>query len=174
MAEVIIWKKSIWDNNFRCTKCGAKLFDAKRKEPTDNLGVDAEKQEESKQWLFCAKCKNLVGQAQESNDEMFSEEEYANVLNGDIQDWLERKSESLKESLRAEVEEQVSKRYERQIEGIKSQIERAEHSVKQIKKDYEKKILERDKRIQALTKELESTEARLRQMEQAWNRQCAK
>lgn len=33
-----VWRESIYKNNFRCPKCGAKLFD---KQPTDNLCLEA-------------------------------------------------------------------------------------------------------------------------------------
>lgn len=166
MANMIIWKKSIWDNHFKCTQCGAKLFDTRKNEPTNNFGVDAEAPEEGDIWGFCCRCKNLVAQIKQNvDDSNFTEEEKTNVLNGNYEDWLEKKSADLKAELRAEIEKQMAKKYENQIQSIMRQIETAERSVKKIKADCEKKIAERDKRIQALTKELEEAEAKMRHME---------
>lgn len=56
IVPAIIWKESIYKNNFKC-KCGAKLADNSGV-PTNNLGGSAEDTEDNR--LFCMKCKNLV------------------------------------------------------------------------------------------------------------------
>ena len=56
-----IWKKSIYDNGFRCTRCGALLFDAEKNRPTDGVGFDP-----AHPWRnFCVKCKLPVAVTQE-------------------------------------------------------------------------------------------------------------
>lgn len=55
VRESIVWKKSIYDNDYKCS-CGAKLFDRQTMKPTENLGVDKNHQNR----CYCMKCKNLV------------------------------------------------------------------------------------------------------------------
>ena len=56
-----VWKKSVYDNGFKCTKCGALLFDTKTNQPTDNVGFDP-----AMPWMnYCVKCKILVATTQE-------------------------------------------------------------------------------------------------------------
>ena len=53
--KAIVWKKSIYDNDFQCTVCGAELW--KNGKPTDKLmvsGITAESP------CFCSICHNLV------------------------------------------------------------------------------------------------------------------
>ena len=39
VKDMFVWRKSIYENRFKCNQCGAKLFDIKTKQPTDNLVV---------------------------------------------------------------------------------------------------------------------------------------
>ena len=61
----IVWKKSIYDNNFSCS-CGAKLWDIDKNEETENLGVD----EKTMTDCYCMKCKNLVAKVKEFSGEV--------------------------------------------------------------------------------------------------------
>lgn len=166
--DAIIWRESIYKNNFKCNKCGTKLFNARTGQPTDNLCVDAEASETGTIMAFCGKCLNVVAQIQQNvNEDDFTDEEKENVLNGSYSEWLEKKERDLKAELTKQIEVQVAKKYERQIESIMRQVETAERSMKRIKTDCESKIKAKDKQIQDLTKELNAMEARLKEMEKA-------
>ena len=51
-----IWKKSIYDNNFHCTRCGTLLFD----KLTDDVGFDVFNPTDA----YCVKCRLLVAHTQ--------------------------------------------------------------------------------------------------------------
>lgn len=164
----IIWRESIYKNNFKCNQCGTKLFNPRMGRFTDAFCVDAKAPETGEIWGFCGKCLNVVARIQQNMDERYvTEEEKANSLNGNYTEWLEKKSLDLKAELTKSIEEQVAKRYERQIESIMRQVDTAERSMKKIKEDCEKKLALKDKQIQDLTKELNAMEARFKEMEQA-------
>lgn len=168
IMDAIIWRESIYKNHFKCNKCGTKLFNARMGKPTDYLCVDAEASETGTVFAFCGKCLNVVAQIQQDvNEDVFTDEEKENVLNGSYSEWLEKKERDLKTELTNQIEAQVAKRYERQIESIMRQVETAERSMKHIKADCENKIKAKDKQIQDLTKELTVMEARLKEMEKA-------
>lgn len=57
-TTAIIWKRSIWENGFRCTRCQTKLFDEPANEPM-NLSTTDNKSKSGE--LYCSKCGNLVG-----------------------------------------------------------------------------------------------------------------
>lgn len=57
MKTEIMWRESVYKNNFRCSHCGVTLFDTKLNEPTLNLGVD----ENNKDHLHCIRCGTMVG-----------------------------------------------------------------------------------------------------------------
>lgn len=58
IKKAFIWRKSIYDNNFKCNRCGAKLFDEEYGMPTGNCGFNGEDETDNR--IFCVKCKNLV------------------------------------------------------------------------------------------------------------------
>lgn len=51
--EAYIWRESVYKNQFKCNKCGAKLFKADKMKLTKNVRhID--------EWVFCSKCGNPV------------------------------------------------------------------------------------------------------------------
>ena len=75
MKEAIIWKESIYKNDFIC-KCGTRLADSDG-QPTDNLGVNGEDKSDPR--CFCINCKNLVGVMKEVDTDLSGKQgEYAN------------------------------------------------------------------------------------------------
>lgn len=52
----LVWKKTVYDNGFNCTRCGAPLFDTATNQPTDNLGFDPLHPSQH----YCMKCKLFV------------------------------------------------------------------------------------------------------------------
>lgn len=60
-----VWRESVYKNDFRCSHCGAKLFDVEAEQPTDFLGVDPEQPEN----CHCMKCKTLVAVLREYDGE---------------------------------------------------------------------------------------------------------
>ena len=58
MKEMVIWRKIIYRNDFKC-RCGAQLLDVDKNEPTDNVGMNADNPDGS--LLFCTKCHFPVG-----------------------------------------------------------------------------------------------------------------
>lgn len=166
MAIGIVWRESVYHNHFKCNQCGAKLAN-KNGQPTDNFVVDADREhvDEKDEWAFCGKCMNVVAKIKEISEEHISEEEKENVLNGSYEDWIEKKARDIQAKMLEQIESRVAKKYEQKVKTIMQQVENAEKSVLNIKKDCEKKLAEKDKRIQALTKDLERSEAQMRKME---------
>lgn len=166
MAIGIVWRESVYKNHFKCNQCGAKLAN-KNGQPTDNFVVDADREhvDEKDEWAFCGKCMNVVAKIKEISEEYISEEEKENVLNGSYEDWIEKKARDIQAEMLEKIESRVAKKYEQKVKAIMQQVENAEKSVLNIKKDCEKKLAEKDKRIQALTKDLERAEAQMRKME---------
>ena len=60
MVSSIVWKKSIYDNNFKCTRCGTKLFDIKNNVPTDELMVPEDFKNGKPGYALCGKCYQTV------------------------------------------------------------------------------------------------------------------
>lgn len=59
IKEAIIWRKSVYDNHFKCQLCGAKLANEQTGEPTDNVGLSNEVMEkgfDADNRLFCNAC----------------------------------------------------------------------------------------------------------------------
>lgn len=166
MAIGIVWRKSIYDNRFKCNQCGAKLAD-KNGQPTDNFVVDADREhvDEKDEWAFCGKCMNVVAKIKEISEEYISEEEKENVLNGSYEDWIEKKARDIQAKMLEQIEKRVAKKYEQKVKAMTKKVDEALITVNNIKLYYEKKIALKDKQIQALTKDLEGAEADMRRME---------
>ena len=111
MNTALIWKKSIWDNNFRCTRCGELLFDKLRNTALDIRTKNPEKPSGE---LYCGKCGQHVGRFADGagnklHDE-WSEQLRAEALEGDKReaDGLRTENRELKNEigqLRAKVNE---------------------------------------------------------------------
>ena len=54
-----------------------------------------------------------------------------------------------------------------QLEHMAQEIRNADHMVKMMKQDYEKKLAKKDKQIQELTKELDKADAEMKRMQKA-------
>lgn len=55
--NAIIWRESVYKNNFRCCTCGTVL--AENGQPTDNAGFNADTSQRQ-DILYCCKCKTPV------------------------------------------------------------------------------------------------------------------
>ena len=56
----IIWRESVYKNDFRCNVCKAALFNADTKTVKDEVLID-----ETTNLMYCPDCKNLVARIQE-------------------------------------------------------------------------------------------------------------
>lgn len=61
MKTALVWRESVYKNNFRCSHCGAQLWDAANDQPTANLGYDPDIPNN----LHCMKCKTCVATMKE-------------------------------------------------------------------------------------------------------------
>lgn len=162
--EVFIWKESIYKNDFKC-KCGAKLFDRRTNAPTENVGVDAEKTNALETELWCCKCRNLVGKVKQIDDKQFDDKEKADVLNGDINEWLANKEKTIKSEVKTKTEERIRKNLQKEVQSLFDKLQDAENAMKRYKIECEKMLAKKDKQIQELTKEIDGLNAQMRKME---------
>lgn len=64
--NAIIWKESIYKNDFKCSHCGVQLTDGKG-QPTDNVGFDADLNNRQ-DILYCCNCKTAVAVIKDIKD----------------------------------------------------------------------------------------------------------
>ena len=67
MKTAIVWKKSIYDNDFICTRCGLSLGDKDGMPVGDHLAVNRDDEKDNR--LFCIHCRQLVGVTKEVSDD---------------------------------------------------------------------------------------------------------
>lgn len=60
--QAFIWRKSIYENDFRCNVCGAKLFNSKKGKLIEKNIVVLPGNDSN---LFCIKCRNHVAKVRE-------------------------------------------------------------------------------------------------------------
>ena len=133
--DMFVWRKSIYDNNFKCNECGAKLFNVKTG-PTNNLALDADaKTEEEKHLCYCAKCQNVVATWQEIEDDENTEEE--NILMGSYSDWIEKKAMDMKGEMQHRMEEHFARKYEQRIKDLQDKIKSRDATISKLKLTYE-------------------------------------
>ena len=161
--DVFVWRKSIYENGFKCNECGAKLFNPKTGKPTDNLVVDADaKTEEEKSYCFCGKCQNVVAKWQEvSVDEIDNE----SILQGSYSEWIEKKAQDLNGEMQKRLSDKISKKYEQKIKDMENQIKGKESTIKNLKVSYEVLQKEKDKKIRKLYQELEHADKQIERLQ---------
>ena len=152
VRDMFVWRKSVYENNFKCNQCGAKLFNLKTCRPTDNLVVDADaKTEEEKSYCFCGKCKNVVAKWQEvSADDI----DNTNILQGSYSEWLDKKALDIKADIQKKVEERLEKKYQQRIQMYEETIKSREATIKKLKAAGEKERAEHSEQMDKLYKEL--------------------
>ena len=151
--DIFIWRKSIYENGFKCNECGAKLFNPKTGRPTDNLVVDADaKTEEEKSYCFCGKCQNVVAKWQEvSADEV----DDSNILQGSYSEWIDKNAQDLSAEMQKRVQERIEKKYIQRIKDLENQLKGKDTTIKNLKLSYETVQKEKDEKIRKLYQELE-------------------
>lgn len=158
MRDMFIWRKSVYDNNFKCNQCGAKLFNVHTGRPTDNLVIDAEDADNPSPtepiYCFCGRCKNAVATWQSVEDADAEEMSKDGNLGGLYSDWLEKKSIDMKKELQAEVEKRLERKYEQKIKALQDQIISRDITIKRLKAEYERKLADRDAEMHKVSKEL--------------------
>lgn len=164
--QVIIWRESVYKRGIKC-KCGANLWNKSKGCPNENVGVDAKKANDKEMLLWCVKCKELVGKQREMDDELFTEQEKFDTLNGDINDWIAKKEKEAEQKGKEDAERKALIKLKNQIERLKQEIKGYDNQIKHQKEMYERKIARKDKQIQELSKEITGLEARMKQMEKA-------
>lgn len=134
MTSSIVWKKSIYDNNFKCTKCGTKLFDAKTNEPTDNLMIPKDFKNGKPSFALCGKCYQTVATIS------LNDIEGVGGLHGNINDALKDYTKK-------------NKKLEKEIK----ETQELKENLTEIMADYERlkyKLKTRDEKISALEKQI--------------------
>ena len=167
MKDMFVWRKSVYDNNFKCNQCGAKLFNPNTGHPTDNLVVDAEDADSFENnsttepiYCYCGRCKNAVATWQPVESDAVDE----NILQGSYSDWIDKKAVDMKAEIQRDIEYKVAKKYEQKIKLLEDEITSKNAQIKRLKSEYEKQLLEKDQRIQKISKELYHTEVWMHKM----------
>lgn len=160
--DVLIWKKSIYDNNFKCTRCGKKLFDVKKNEPTCNLNIDSETVNDVEHDLFC-KCGYYVGKQKVSDHVEWMEGE--DYLKGNLDEWFDNKKKEIEADAISKADNRAKKKLQKEIQTLINKLTLAENAMISYKTECERKLSMKDKQIQELTKEITALEAQMRKME---------
>ena len=133
--DMFVWRKSVYDNNFKCNECGAKLFNLKTGQSTENLVVDANADTEGEKHLcFCAKCHNVVATWQELE---VSGDDDDSILRGSYSEWIEKKALDMKGEMQKKVEERLQKKYQNRISMLEATIKTRDATIKRLKTEYE-------------------------------------
>ena len=160
--DIFIWRKSIYENGFKCNECGVKLFNPKTGKPTDNLVVDADAEtEEDKSYCFCGRCKNVVAKWQEVSADDVDD----NILQGSYSEWIEKKALSVKGEIQKRVEERLEKRYQNKITMLESSIKSKDASIKKLKAENERIRSEKEEKIRKLYQELEHADNQIEKLQ---------
>ena len=175
MKDMFVWRKSIYENNFKCNQCGAKLFNPKTGQPTDNLVVDADdaniQDPKDPIFCYCGKCQNAVATWQPVDAEDVDND---NILQGSYSEWVDKKAQDLNEEMKKRLEDRISKKYEQKIKDLENQIKSKDAQIKKLKLSYETAQLEKDKKIRDLSKELEHAEKQIDRLEDMIEQQLIK
>lgn len=164
--QVFIWNESVYKRGLKC-RCGANLWDKKINHPSKNVVVDSSRVNEKDIDLWCAKCKELVGKAREMDDKLFGDEDRIDPLRGNVNEWIAKKEKQAEQNGKELAEKKAMAKLKNQLEHMAQEIRNADHMVKMMKQDYEKKLAKKDKQIQELTKELTKAEADMKRMQKA-------
>lgn len=157
MVSSIVWKKSIYDNDFKCTKCGTKLFNAETNEPTDKFMVPKSFENGKPSVACCGKCYQTVATISFNNLEGVS------GLHGNINDALEdytKKNKKLEKEIKEtqELKENLTEimaDYERLKYKLKTKDEKIfalEKQISEMIKSHDKEKLKLEHEIDRLVK----------------------
>lgn len=159
IKDMFVWRKSIYDNNFKCNQCGARLFSTRTNKPTDNLVVDGDDVSNNNPKdpviCYCGKCQNAVATWQPVEATDVSND---NLLQGSYSEWVEKKAQDLNEEMRKRVEDKISKKYTQKIKDLEEQLKGKEATIKRLKLAYETAQKEKDAKIRKLYQELEHSD----------------
>ena len=148
MVSSIVWKKSIYDNNFKCTKCGTKLFNTKTNEPTDKFMVSESRENGKPSFALCGKCYQTVATIS------FNDIEGVGGLHGNINDALE---EYTKKNKKLEKEIKETQELKENLTEIMADYERLKYKLK----TKDEKIATLEKQISEMIKSHDKEKLRL-------------
>lgn len=134
MVSSIVWKKSIYDNDFVCTKCGTKLFDIKTNTTTDDFLVSERLKSGEVGYAFCGGCYQTVATISLNGSEGVE------GLHGNIDDALEEYAKK-------------NKKLEKEIK----ETQELKENLTEIMADYERlkyKLKAKDEKVSALEKQI--------------------
>ena len=152
--DMFVWRKSVYDNHFKCNACGAKLFSERTNTPTDNLVIDdsdANADGSTQIVCYCGKCSNAVATWQSVGDVDIGNE---NVLQGSYSEWLNKKAVDVKAEVEKKVEDRLEKKYKTRIDMLNETIKSREATIKKLKEAKEKQYKELDEQNLRLHQEL--------------------
>ena len=150
---MFVWRKSVYDNNFKCNQCGTKLFNTKIQQPTDNLVVNGDDTDDgSTIYCYCGKCQNAVATYQTIDGKNLDDD---NVLQGNYSEWIEKKAMDIQAEMQKRTAEHYAKKYEQKIKDLEDKIASRDATIKKLKETHAKVRFDKDKKIQDLWQEIE-------------------
>ena len=164
MKDMFVWRKSVYDNDFKCNQCGTKLFNTKTKQPTDNLVVSGDEDLENVKEpviCYCGKCQNAVATWQPVEGRKVGN----NMLQGSYSEWIDKRAQDLNEEMRKRVEERISKKYEQKIKDLENRLKGKEETIKKLKIAYETTQQEKDAKIRKLYQELDHSDKMIEKLQ---------
>ena len=160
---MFVWRKSVYDNDFRCNQCGTKLFNTKTQYPTDNLVISGDDiDNKGTIYCYCGKCQNAVATYQTIDDKDIDN---TNVLQGSYSEWIEKRAQDLNEEMRKRVEDRISKKYEQKIKDFEDKIASRDATIVKLKKAKEEMAMEKDEKIRKLYQDLEHSDKMIERLQ---------
>ena len=160
-SNMIVWRESIYKNNFKCTQCGRKLAD-KNGQPTEKLIYD--KDNTDRQRAICT-CGYPVADVQLQVPDLEPPENEDYAFRGNLEDYLEKERKRIRKELEAEVNKKIYDQFYERLDKLGQMIKDLTRSNEQIKKDKDKIIKQKQETISQLNKEILKLEHRLVEME---------
>ena len=163
--DMFVWRKSVYDNNFKCNQCGAKLFNSKTGRPTDNLVVDADidlSDVKEPIYCFCGKCQNAVATWQPVEAEQVDSD---NILCGSYSEWIEKKAMDLNAEMQKRVEGKIAKKYEQKIQMLSDMVKSRDSTISKMKIAYETYQKEHDEENLKLHQELRHADKQIEKLQ---------
>lgn len=148
MVSSIVWKKSIYDNDFKCTKCGTKLFDIKNNVPTDEFMVPENLGNGKPGFAVCGRCYQTVATISLNGSEGVG------GLHGNIDDALE---EYAKKNKKLEKEIKETQELKENLTEIMADYERLKYKLK----TKDEKIFALEKQISEMIKKHDKEKLKL-------------
>ena len=165
--DMFVWRKSVYENHFKCNECGAKLFNEKTKTPTDYLVIDdSDKNADGKSQIvcYCGKCQNAVATWQTVEGEQIGNDD---ILQGSYAEWLEKKAQDLNAEMRKRTAEHYEKKYEQRIKALEDKIASKDSTIAKMKVSQEAHVRVLEAKIQELSKEIRHLEGQIDKYKQS-------